>query len=286
MKVLLNKFIIPYKLPNITAAIVLLICMSIFLVKYFPVPYPEQKDIMNINNDLKKRVEKIFEYRMNIYKEDLGNLYINMKLQGILIFISIMIMVSRTENMNVPIINTNIPVQWLRFLVPFFLLYLWVQFVFILDKLIENRIVSWGIIDSLEEIKYKSVRSLFNDHGFMDGWFSVFIKKYADINPEYNVSIYLFSILYGVFFGCTNAFILSTLFLGIQDARNRLVKKCFVISYIVCFFFLVLAHWLFAYKGGNPNILQFFIAFFALLIIYIVTFYNRKPRFHHSTIYY
>jgi hypothetical protein len=259
-------------------------CTLPFIIGY-PKTYSQGFSSSNLSNTIKsntikqERIEKLFDERAKRYDERLGKFNTNMQLQAIFIISSIVILVKNSEKINILIIGMEISVNLLYFVIPFSLLYLWLQFGFLLDNLIGDQIIGWGILDALQDPEQKNIlsaRSLLKDGAFVDGWFLLFADGFHNMITNFKILIgLLFIIIYGSLLGFTHACILSLLHIW----SKKFSKKYDTIKFIkyvlhavvwIALMIIVLSHIIFSYGGSHRNWFQFCIAFFTILYTYVL----------------
>jgi len=76
----------------------------------------------------------------------------------------------------------TVPVKWMCFALSAILIYLWLEFGFLLDDLIKWRAAAWA---ELAKSGATSRASGFNDGGYLDGWFLAFRPTEHSIDPAF-----------------------------------------------------------------------------------------------------
>lgn len=217
--------------------------------------------------------EKLFELRLESYNAKLKDLNANMQFQGVFIVVSIMLLIRQSRSMNLSVFGTDVPLNWLHFLIPLVMMSLWMQFGFLLDDVIKNRLIGWYLLNASGDLpgtKLMSARPLFNDGGFIDGWFIHFTDGQYSINssPTTGTRLY-FGIVYGFFFGWAHACVLSVIQAGNHRfLQNSRIKRLSLVLPWIALGLIIASHFYFAYGGQNPNWLQFCVAFFMVLLTY------------------
>ena len=92
---------------------------------------------------LDTRVEKLFDYQLKQYAAFLGALETNLFMQVAFVLFGLLVLFSKDESFEIPLIKLKLLRSWLHFIVPLALLFLWLRFGFLLDGLIKTRVYGW-----------------------------------------------------------------------------------------------------------------------------------------------
>src|SRR5262249_36521250 len=140
---------------------------------------------------------------LQAYRNGLGALRRNLLQQFGLVVFAILLALHRSNEIAVPGLRTAISVRWLRFVVPVALVYVWLDFGFVLDDLIKWRAQAWREIARTGDWLRASA---FNDGGFMDGWFMCFRPAEHAIKTNFVVgSAFFFCVMYSPLFAANHA---------------------------------------------------------------------------------
>jgi DNA-binding winged helix-turn-helix (wHTH) protein len=207
----------------------------------------------------------VFDQLLNAYNLRHQVLTQNHYLQAFLIAAGIVLLVACRENKN-PLPGLPAPVSALHFIFAPVLFYLWIEFGFALDDLIKYRVEAWKLLSAIGDphsgdLMRKAM--LFNDSGFMDGWFMCFRPAEHAIRTNFlRGSTFFFTLIFGTLFSLNHAYI----FIGLRQAAQHFFPKSdlrrpklqkFVRSLPwICMGILALSHLQFAFGGNEPNWLQ------------------------------
>ena len=172
--------------------------------------------------------------------------------------LSVMLVLRRSLIFEVPLLGKSVPTTWMFFLLPLLLAGLWLQFGYLLDEVIQDRINCSLLLTELGQTEsnyISSPKSLFNDAGLVDGWFLAFVKAHHSVDAQYAFfTSLIFGFVVGGFLGATHACIFGLLLIGRHRFRpNGSVMRWFEAAYVFIFFIILLSHFLFAYGGHNQN---------------------------------
>ena len=235
---------------------------------------------------LQPSLEKAFDYQLKSYQQSLGTLETNLFMQAAFVIFGLLVLFSTDEYFEVPVIKLRLQRSWLHFIVPLALLFLWLRFGFLLDGLIKTRVYGWEILKQMSTDMtpqhFRSAAALFEDAGFMDGWFLLYRTEHV-IDPEFINGIkVIFPFLFGVLLGMTHACILATSQIGnarfialLPQRRNALRTMLLVLPWLM-FAVLILSHRQFFYGGHNPNWLQSVVSAVAVMGVFVLTFLSRR----------
>ncbi len=181
------------------------------------------------------------------------------------------------------IASVRVSTTWTFFLVAVVLIYLWLEFGFVVDNLIQWRSDAW---QDLLASGNTGRASLFNDGGYVDGWFLAFRPAEHAINARFRVgSVFFFCLVYGSLFAVSHAGAITLLYLGqrrtLLQARRRLSRPqtLFLRSLPwVGALVLVMAHLQFLLGGDNPNWFQPLVAVVSVALGVVLFQSSRDKR--------
>ena len=208
-----------------------------------------------------------FDRLLNAYDLRHDVLSRNCYLQALLIAVGITSLVLlRNEKLNVPGLDRSLSADSMHFVIAPVLLYLWIEFGFALDDLIKYRAEAWKFLSSIgdphsHELSRRAM--LFNDSGFMDGWFMCFRPGEHAINPTYIMGTAVaFTLVFGTLFSLNHACIVVGLRAAAQSvvseserARNW-VTRLVGASPWLAIVLLLACHLYFRIAGNQPNWIQ------------------------------
>jgi DNA-binding winged helix-turn-helix (wHTH) protein len=196
------------------------------------------------------------------YRGGLEVLRRNLALQFSFVVLGILMALQKGTDINVAPLKTTVSTTWLCLLVPLVLIYLWLDFGFVLDDLIKWRAEAW------REIARTGVMvraSAFNDGGFMDGWFMCFRPTEHTINTNFLIgSAFFFCLMYYPLFAANHACSVVLLLLAVRRLPSGPLRLVPWFAGAV----ITLSHLQFWFGGSNPNWGQPAVAGLALVIGY------------------
>jgi len=249
---------------------------------------------------LQDRLASVFDKRFEQYKSNLESLNENLWHQLILITAALVLILKKSNSFKVPVIDMEVPVRWTCWAIPICLGYLWIRFGFVLNELIDARIVLWKTADAMQAPveAFGAVkdwrRALYTfsydpsvyDNGYLDGYFISFLPDFTLLGRAQTTTPAVLVALFGVFLGISNGTMLGFIMHGAK--RFGKSKQW---PYFIFFWFLgimlFLTHWTFWYGGQHPNWWQPIIAIvgcFVAILLGVMPIYNAAvtPQHHHS----
>jgi len=197
------------------------------------------------------------------YKATLLRLDNNISLQAILIVLTVLLIIRRSDSLS--LFGNSIPLSWLHFFIPLLAIALWLGVGFILHELIWGRIQGVQIIKALRRPHVELQKALFRDAGFIDGWFVTFIgADYSSINPSFKAGTAgVLVLLLATLVSAAHASLLAIVSIGSRRyipgaSRQRLLW--YYLAPLLPLLVLLLSHFQFAYGGANRNWLQLYVA--------------------------
>jgi tRNA A-37 threonylcarbamoyl transferase component Bud32 len=174
----------------------------------------------------------------------------------------------------------TIPVTWLCFALPAVLIYLWLEFGFLLDDLIKWRAEAWVELAKLGAI---SRASGFNDGGYLDGWFLAFRPTEHSIDPAFRGgAVFFFCLVYCPLFAIGHASAVVLPYFGARQwldssngqARGYKALLCLVVPSAL----LIAAHLQFLLGGKNPNWMQPMVGVIVVVLCVYLLLHARHGR--------
>ena len=240
-----------------------------------------------------QRYEKLFDYQLKQYAGLLGALETNLFMQVAFVLFALVVLFSREEFFEIPLIKIRLLRSWLHFIVPLALLFLWLRFGFLLDTLIKTRVYGWELFlhqaaDLPTKEFVRSGAALFEDSGFMDGWFSLFREEHLIERNLVGYIIVIFPAIFGTLIGANHACLLAVAHIG--NARLAKHEEASVLRALLkvlpwlMFVLLLLSHVLFYFGGPNPNWFQIVMPAIASALMFVLVFLSRGTleEFHLS----
>lgn len=226
-----------------------------------------KKSIQSSTNEISS--EKILELQLKYYWSNIRFLNTNLFFQMFFNLISILVMsrsIMGSKDVHIPVLDIAVPIQWLYTITPLALMFLWVQFGFLLNNIIEARQDNWDGFCHM-----KTAVRLFEDSWIVDSWFVLFEKKhFIPLKREFETFmkfvVFLFLVIIcGTLLIATHINIFLTQYFGHKYRYNlenqfRLNSDIFIYLRIVVFFILILTTHLVFYFSDNENYFQSFLA--------------------------
>jgi hypothetical protein len=242
-------------------------------------------------------LDKLFDYQLKQYQASLATLETNLYLHAAFILFGLLVLFGSDEVFELPVVKLRLRRSWLYFIVPAVLLFLWLRFGFLLDGLIKTRLYGWELFLRLTPAASKEyIRSggaLFEDSGFMDGWFALFRNSNEHlIDPKLvDFNMLIFPSVFGVLMAANHAWILGLAYIGYarltKKEQKQIVPRIMMVL-LPWFMFLILicSNVLFYYGGPNPNWFQIFVPGMAIVLLFLLIFFwrwqneSRRTRLH------
>jgi lysophospholipase L1-like esterase len=224
-------------------------------------------------------LKEVFDYQLKDYKSELDGFDANVKLQALFIVFTLLLILRRSDSLN--IFGNQLPLQWLHLFAPIVLLYLWLNFGFLLHGLIQSRLLGVDILNRLSPSTAYLGKSLFRDSGFIDGWFLSFVDSKAsgigdfsgiDRNSGPSTAGFLLLVL-GTLVSATHACLIAITFIGCRRYLRQPSSRFLLVYYLlplVPLALLVASHIQFAYGGSNRNYIQLYIAFMTIPLVAVL----------------
>lgn len=255
-----------------------------------------------------KRLElrMVLEKRLIEYGADKDELSSNLFFQVTFVLLGLLVVVGRSKTLETPILGIKVPRIWMFYVVPLALLFLWLEFGFLTDKMIQTRSESWTLLEVLSRGEDQSAAAgtsvkaneitrqlarLFEDGSYIDGWFVAFRGCEHVIDTEFREGTnILWSIIYGGLLSLTHALAIFTAHIGnarfgfsSQRIRWRLdvgiVGPIRVLPYfIICV--ILLSHYQFLSGGDNPNWLQVVVAVGTVIFGWLLIYFGNADQAH------
>jgi predicted Ser/Thr protein kinase len=194
--------------------------------------------------------------------------------------LGLLLAVRAGASLKVRSMGLTIPVTWLCFALPAVLIYLWLEFGFLLDDLIKWRAEAWAELAKSGAI---SRASGFNDGGYLDGWFLAFRPTEHSIDPAFRGgAVFFFCLVYCPLFAIGHACAVVLPYFGARkwldssdaQARGRKALLCFVVPSAV----LIAAHLQFLVGGKNPNWMQPVVGVIVVVLCVYLVLHARHVR--------
>jgi hypothetical protein len=235
---------------------------------------------------LDTRVEKLFDYQLKQYAAFLGALDTNLFMQVAFILFGLLVLFSKEELFEIPLVKIKLLRSWLHFIVPLALLFLWLRFGFLLDGLVKTRVYGWELFlqqagESPTKEYIRSAASLFEDSGFMDGWFALYRPGEHLIDTKLVSSVMIiFPSVFGLLIAANHACLLIIAHVGNARlpavGRRSVLRRALSALPWLMFFLLALSHTLFYFGGPNRNWFQVVMPVIAIFLMFLLTFLCRR----------
>ena len=236
-----------------------------------------------------EKLQKQFDHQLKEYEKTLDTFEANMFMQAALIVFAAFMLFSKDDKFKVPVIDLELERNWFYFVVPLALLFLWLRFGFLLDSLIKTRIYGWELLrqmaDHVTVVDLRSGAALFEDSGFVDGWFVCYREANEHLlNLESRGLVnFLFPAIFGFLLGANHACVVTVAHIGNARMNKDLAKRPMLRAILwalpaIMAGFILASHWLFYRGGKNPNKLELVIAGFAIVFMFAMVGFARARK--------
>jgi len=230
-----------------------------------------------------------FDRLLNAYNLRHEVLTQNCYFQALLVIIGIsLIRLFGTNKTRITALGTVVSPSFLHFIIAPVLVYLWIEFGFALDDLIKYRAEAWQYLSSIgDPHNLPLIRRavLFNDSGFMDGWFMCFRPDEHAISTNFLAgTAFFFSLIYGTLFSLNHAYVA----IGLRTGAARFFPKttepsspaAFLMRFLPWFSWTLLfvSHLQFRFGGKHPNWIQPLIGLGTVIFGYLLS--RAMPAAH------
>jgi hypothetical protein len=223
--------------------------------------------ILNISKFIEKNFDhELFDYQLKNYQSAISSLGRNMLLQTVAIYFCLKVLFTKDVDHDIPVHSLKIKRTWLRYILPFAMLCLWLQFGFNLNEAIKSRHLAWLTLTSSnspefqpDSVKLKSLAALFEDNGFVDGWFELNLPREHAIETQHFMLLFAFYIIgFGLLLSLAHGCCIALAYVASQrNARQqRPYEKYLQIMPYVYLLAILFSHFWFRFSGGNENLLQ------------------------------
>lgn len=262
-------------------ALILVVVVGLLMVQGLPVPDgprelpapPPAQAAAGVT------LKEVFDYQLRDYKAQLDGLDANVKLQALFIVFTVLLILRRSDSLN--LFGNQLPLQWLHLFAPIVLLYLWLNFGFLLHDLILGRREGVDLLTQFSPSTADHVKQAFRDGGFIDGWFLSFIDtnrsgvgSYSGIELNSGTSTALFLVVVlGTLISAAHACLIAITFIGCRRYLRQTSERFLRLYYglpLLPLLLLITSHYRFAYGGGNRNWIQLYIAFTTVPLVGIL----------------
>jgi hypothetical protein len=225
-------------------------------------------------------LDRVVTVRMETYRAKLADLTLNLKFQLMFTVFALIVLFqqgkTRHAPMKIPILDVDVPALWLHLCAIFGLLWLWLQFGYLLDRIIDDRLVLYRIIAAGEAVGPSSVLSLrgaLGDAGLADAWFVTFRPEHSNLPGAAGAFITVPLSLCAVFFGLGHACVYG-LALELKERFQGWYGWHLILA-LVSTLLITGSHVMF-YLHGNPNWVHS-ITGFATIVFTALVLFMRKP---------
>jgi hypothetical protein len=177
------------------------------------------------------------------------------------------------SGVRVPLLDETVS-TWLCFVIAVILIYLWLDFGFMLDDLIKSRSEARRLLSRMQG---SSRAAAFNDGGFVDGWFLLFRPAEHTIDRTFLLgSAFFFTAIYCPLFAVNHAFAIRLLTVGASRLAT-LIEKLSMLKVLVegipwlGAMTIVISHVQFRIGGRNPNWAQLVVGALTLVVLYLLS---------------
>jgi DNA-binding winged helix-turn-helix (wHTH) protein len=197
----------------------------------------------------------------------------NLWLQFVAIVGGLLVLGQARSGVRAPFLDEN-PSTWLCFVMAVILIYLWLDFGFVLDDLIKSRSEAWRLLSRMQR---SSRAAAFNDGGFVDGWFLLFRPAEHTIDRAFLLgSAFFFTAIYCPLFAVNHAFAIRLLAVGASRLATQIEKLSMLKLLVEGIPWLgaatiAFSHVQFKIGGRNPNWGQLVVGALTLVVLYFLS---------------
>jgi hypothetical protein len=256
----------------------------------------------------------VIDLKLKDYQERMGQFHANMYWQVGLAFMCLLLIGRYSTNVNLPVLGIKFPARLLLFIVPVVMCYLWLQFGYSLESIIERRLALVSCMaeagdaptfadqqnvrkgnastldyrEGLNEFgairQRSSLLPLLADSGFVDGWFVSFWPWYTIDSSHEPSNKRLFSSVFGLMLGFVHACMFVTLLAGCQELKEDTKQEGNARQYLAWALLLAVgivmtfSHYHFAWPTKNPNNVQPLIWVTTIMGIILLSGYEKRRR--------
>jgi hypothetical protein len=237
-------------------------------------------------------VKAIFESKVDLLSASTASLRQNMILQVVFVIFGFLALTGHAKVFELPVINMKLPLSWVRYLIPAILGFLWLQFGFLLDDIINTRSDAFVLLGFSPDLRASElsqvslaamVANRLNESGFVDAWFLLFRSDHLIDASRRSLIGPIFAGTFGCLLGITHAMIVAmvaraNISYAPQIATLRWLSRIAIAaSPFALLGALFLSNFLFYRGGDNPNWFQAVIAGFAFFGTLIIDQLNDSP---------
>jgi hypothetical protein len=268
--------------PAVLIATVCLVFITLLLVWKIPRHPTDDLNWVKVIPSGRTDLKQLFDFQLSDYKAGLVRLDAYLGLQAVLVATTILVIIRRSDSLN--LFGNSIPLSWLHFFIPIFLIYLWLASGFVVHELVWGRMrgveISNALHGSSAGVEY---RKLFRDAGWIDGWVLSFVdnltdRNYSGIERNLFVPILLVTVL-GTLISAAHASTLALVSIGCRrylSTRQRRRLLWYYVLPLAPLSFLLISHVLFAYGGPNRNLFQLYVAAVSIPLMAFLLWLSAK----------
>jgi DNA-binding winged helix-turn-helix (wHTH) protein len=197
----------------------------------------------------------------------------NLWLQFATILGALLVLEWARRGVRVPFLDQSVS-TWLCFLVAVVIIYVWLDFGFVLDDLIKLRSKAWRLLSGMQQ---SSRAAAFNDGGFLDGWFLLFRPAEHVIDRSFLWgSAFFFTTIYCPLIAVNHAFAIRLVAvaagrLAIQAEKFPILKLLIEGIPWLGAAAIAFSHIQFRIGGRNPNWAQLLVGALTLVVLYFLS---------------
>lgn len=252
--------------------IVAFVVFSLFILICFvhsgePAWTPTRHDVTDLisKDKLETVTDKLISARTKLLSDQYSSLRKIFTVQAVLIATSLFVLFFvRASTFELKPLGYIIPTKFVRILLPLSLLYVWIEFGFLFNRLIDNRVSLYVLVETLEHATLRptfdsahsdkqylvSANSLARDDYFVDNWFAAFRSEYLLMTRPNDIAILIGVVGFACFHGLAHAcmFVLATTHTPVKHGHRQRIMY-YVGGLGLC---LLAAHAFFRF--GSPQV--------------------------------
>ncbi|HEX2837533.1 MAG TPA: hypothetical protein VHN77_05350 [Phycisphaerales bacterium] len=213
--------------------------------------------------------------------------------QAILISTAMFVLLfARSQTFELKPIGYVIPTKYVRMLLPLAFLFVWMEFGFLFNRLIDNRVSLYVLVEAVENSVLHpgydlgdgnrhylvSANSLARDDFFVDNWFAAFRSQYILMTRRSHAAVLVGVIGFACFHGLAHAcmLILASSHVPVRHSNRRWIM-CYVGVLGAC---LLATHLFFRFGAPQVNWEQYVIL--ASAVVFTVALCGLRRRLHRT----
>ncbi|HYF15882.1 MAG TPA: hypothetical protein VD971_12505 [Phycisphaerales bacterium] len=247
---------------------------------------PTADEVKSDVGEVAKVCPELIRQRSALLDEQYSSLRRLFAAEAALIGISLFIfLIAKAPAFELRPLGVSIPMRYMRLLLPLGMLFCWMEFGFLFNRLIDNRVSLYVLVEALEKTRLMegvvdnrhyvvSAQSLARDDFFVDNWFLAFRPQYILVTRTSALATYTGVALFAAFHGLAHA---CALVLPTSAVFAKHSHRNAVVAYVAALSLALLAtHLLFRYGAPQVNFSQHITLGSTVLWVLVLMWARRK----------